>query len=58
MTLEEYLRMREGKGWSAEDTEHVLDHIRDVEATWKQVSDLAKEEALRRITAKTFKPKT
>ena len=54
-TLEDYLRAREGKGWSAEDTEHVLEHIRDVEATWRQVSDLGKEEAARRVANKSFK---
>ena len=37
MTIENYLRQREGGLWYEEDTEHILEHIRQVEESYSQL---------------------
>lgn len=40
-TIDQYMLARCGKMWTEEDTDHVLHHIRQVEATWAAIAKLA-----------------
>ena len=37
LTMEQYLRQREDAQWFEEDTEHVLDHIRQIEESYREL---------------------
>ncbi len=37
--MREWLEKQEGREWTREQTEYVLEHIRKVEATWQKIVD-------------------
>lgn len=41
MSLEEWLKAREGERWTERDTAFVVLHVADVERSWKSLVELA-----------------
>lgn len=51
MTMQEYLADREGRTWHEADTQFVIQHLAEVECTWKQITELVRDESLTKSQA-------